>query len=68
MDGNKRTATLALVVFAKLNGYEVCWDEREALQFIVDVAAARLDVPSIVIFLRKVLRWQERGTERKWKS
>jgi death-on-curing protein len=68
VDGNKRTATLALVVFAKLNGYEVCWDEREALQFIVDVATARLDVPSIVTSLRKVLRWQERGTERKWRS
>ena len=56
MDGNKRTATLALVVFAKLNGYEVCWDEREALQFIVDVATTRLDVPSIATFLREVLR------------
>lgn len=68
VDGNRRTATLALVVFAKLNGYEVCWDEREALRFIVDIATARLDIPSIVGFLHKVLRRQERGTGSRWTS
>jgi len=38
LDGNKRTAVLATLVFADLNGYQLCWDQNEALDFMLRLA------------------------------
>lgn len=51
MDGNKRTATLALVAFLNLNGRSVNWEPSEALNFIVEIAEGKHDVPAITRWL-----------------
>lgn len=35
VDGNKRTATVATILFLELNGYTVRWNDEAALDFIV---------------------------------
>ena len=38
VDGNKRTSVVAVIMFLRLNGYQVTWDAQNALAFILDVA------------------------------
>jgi hypothetical protein len=47
VDDNRRTATLAIVVFARLNGHKVRWGERGALQYMLDIATGWLDLQGI---------------------
>lgn len=56
VDGNKRTATLAMMSFLELNQVRPKWDREEALEFIVEVAEGKHDVPAIA-------RWLEVNTE-----
>lgn len=52
VDGNKRTSTIALIMFLRLNNYRVNWNPEEALQFIVEVATGHHDdVPAIAAWL-----------------
>lgn len=53
VDGNKRTAVLATVVFADLNGYEVRWDQGEALAFVLRLADHRAGFDDVNRFLRE---------------
>ena len=53
VDGNKRTAVLATLVFLDLNGYIICWDQREALDFILRLAERQVDLDEITDFLRE---------------
>ena len=47
MDGNKRLAWLATVVFLDLNGHTVDLDDDEAFQLVMDAAEGDLDVEQI---------------------
>lgn len=40
-DGNKRTATVAMLFMLKVNGWQMAWDETAALTWIVDVAEGK---------------------------
>jgi death-on-curing protein len=51
VDGNKRTATVALIVFLRLNGYRVVWDPEGALDFILEAATGAHDVQTIARWL-----------------
>lgn len=42
-DGNKRTATVALLFMLDVNGQRVVWEPAEALNIILDVAEGRKD-------------------------
>jgi death on curing protein len=53
VDGNKRTAVLATLVFLDLNGYLVRWDQHEALDFMLRIAQHQIEFDDAVIFLRK---------------
>ena len=52
VDGNKRTAVLATLVFLDLNGYVVRWDQNEALDFVLRLAVDRIQLDDAVTFLR----------------
>ena len=56
VDGNKRIAQLLPTHFLKKNGLKVIWKQPEALEFIIEVAEGKHDVPSIA-------QWLEANTE-----
>jgi death on curing protein len=43
MDGNKRTALVASIVFLKLNGHDIKVDKKEAYLTFYDLAAGRIE-------------------------
>jgi death on curing protein len=47
-DGNKRTATVAMLFMLEVNGQRPVWQPSEALQAILEVAEGRWDIPDIV--------------------
>ena len=51
VDGNKRTAVLATLVFVDLNGYALEWDHRDALDFMLRLAMGQLDLEHVISFL-----------------
>lgn len=53
VDGNKRTATIATLLFLKRNGLQRAWSEGEALAFILDVAQGRFTILEIAAWLEK---------------
>ena len=55
LDGNKRTALGACLVFLRLNGVETKPDGLEWEQLVLDVAASRIDLEETTKGLRKVL-------------
>lgn len=55
VDGNKRTAVLATLVFLDLNGYMVRWDQDEALAFMLRLAAHEIELDDVIAFLRPSL-------------
>ena len=52
VDGNKRTAVLATLVFLDLNGYVVQWDQRAALDFMLRLAQHPIELDDAIVFLR----------------
>lgn len=52
VDGNKRTAVLATLVFLDLNGYVIRWDQNEALDFVLRLAVRQIALDDAVTFLR----------------
>lgn len=38
VDGNKRTATVALIIFLQINGRAPGWNPAEALEYIIEIA------------------------------
>lgn len=47
VDGNKRLALLAIVVFLRINGYNLDLTEDEAFELTMSVAAGQLDADGI---------------------
>ncbi|MDA8035198.1 MAG: type II toxin-antitoxin system death-on-curing family toxin [Actinomycetota bacterium] len=56
VDGNKRLAWLAVVVFLDLNGCEVALRDDEAFDLVVDVARGAIDARAIAERWRVVAR------------
>jgi death-on-curing protein len=52
VDGNKRTAVLATLVFLDLNGYVIRWDQHEALDFILRLIQHQIELDDAIVFLR----------------
>jgi death-on-curing protein len=60
LDGNKRTAMTAAIVFLRLNGVEPAPDSGKWEQLVLDVAASRLDRDGTTKRLRTLLRRRKR--------
>jgi death-on-curing protein len=56
LDGNKRTAMMAAIVFLRLNGIETAPDGPRWEKLILDVAAGRIDRDMTTRRLRSLLR------------
>ena len=56
VDGNKRLAWLAVVVFLDLNGHAPDLDDESAFQLVMDAAAGAADVEDLAERLRVVER------------
>jgi death on curing protein len=52
VDGNKRLALLAMVVFLLVNGFELTLDDDEAFELTMAVAAGELDAEEIELRIR----------------
>jgi len=50
-DGNKRSATQAVAVFLRRNGYAPTWTPQQAYDFVLEVAQAQHDVSAIAAWL-----------------
>ena len=58
LDGNKRTAMMAPIVFLRLNAIEPLPDSAKWEKLMLDVAASQLDRDQTTTCLRKLLRLQ----------
>lgn len=56
IDGNKRTAFLAGVLFVEMNGYRFVANEEDAAQAFLQLAAGRLDEAAFATWLRANVR------------
>lgn len=56
VDGNKRTAMTAAIVFLRLNGVKPAPDSKKWEQLVLDVAASRLDRDGTTTRLKSLLR------------
>lgn len=56
LDGNKRTAMTAAIVFLRLNGIEPAPDGKAWEELVLDVAASRIDREQTTGRLRKLLK------------
>ena len=56
IDGNKRTAMMASIIFLRLNGIEPRPDSERWERLMLDVAASRLDRDQTTARLRKLLK------------
>ncbi|MBI5302447.1 MAG: type II toxin-antitoxin system death-on-curing family toxin [Chloroflexi bacterium] len=56
MDGNKRTATLALLEFLERNGHKLDTTNDDLYQFAMDVATSVLDKEQVTEWIRAHLR------------
>jgi len=54
VDGNKRLAWLATVVFCDLNGFEPQLNDQEAFELVWDVASTQMEVAEVAERLRLV--------------
>jgi death-on-curing protein len=56
LDGNKRTAMMAAIVFLRLNGIETAPDSADWEKLMLDVATSKIERPQTTARLRKLLR------------
>ena len=54
VDGNKRTAVAAAIVFLRINGMETAPDSEKWERLLLDVAAGKLDRDQTTQYLRKL--------------
>jgi death on curing protein len=53
VDGNKRTSTVAMILFLRLNGYRVTWEPEDALAFILEAATGQHGLEAITGWLNQ---------------
>jgi death-on-curing protein len=56
IDGNKRTAMMAAIVFLRLNGIEPAPDSGEWEEFVLELASSKLDRDATTRRLRKLMK------------
>ena len=56
LDGNKRTAMMAAIVFLRINGIETLPDSAEWERLMLDVASSKIDRDETTCRLRKLLK------------
>lgn len=56
LDGNKRTAMMAAIVFLRLNGVDTLPDSERWEQLMLDVAASKIDRDATTRRLRKLIK------------
>ena len=56
LDGNKRTAMAAAIVFLRLNGFHPPADDEKWEELVLDVAASKIDREQTTSRLRKLVR------------
>jgi death-on-curing protein len=56
VDGNKRTAVAAAIVFLRINGMETAPDSEKWERLLLDVAAGKLDRDQTTQYLRKLAK------------
>jgi death on curing protein len=56
LDGNKRTAMAAAVVFLRLNGFDPAADSDDWVRLVLDVASGKIDREQTTRRLRKLVR------------
>lgn len=56
VDGNKRTAITATIVFLRLNGYEDVADEDDLVALALDAAEGQVDAAGITARLKELVR------------
>ena len=61
VDGNKRTAMTAAIVFLRLNGMEPAPDSEKWEQLVIDIASSRLDRDGTTKHLRALLRGRRKS-------
>ena len=66
LDGNKRTAMMAAIVFLRLNGIEPAPDSNAWEELMLDVAASKLDRDTTTRRLRKLVG--RRSTRERFRS
>lgn len=54
MDGNKRTAFAAMVVFLRINGIQIIAEEEESINMLLDISAHKKDKKDLEDWIRKV--------------
>jgi len=64
VDGNKRTAVLATLVFLDLNGYTIRWNQHEALDFVLNLAVHQIELDDAVTFLRSRMHHKDIAASR----
>lgn len=62
LDGNKRTAMLAAIVFLRINGFETAADSPDWEALMVDVGASRLDRDQTTERLRPLVKFPNTET------
>lgn len=58
VDGNKRTGTVAALVFLALNGHDFNAPEDDLTDMVIAVASGQLDKSDVTLFIRK---WTRKG-------
>jgi death on curing protein len=58
VDGNKRPALMAMLLFSGFNGYRLSATEDERVQVIIDIAAGELD--SVPVIAERLAGWAVR--------
>ena len=64
VDGNKRTAMAAAIVFSRMNGSETAPDSKDWEDLMLDVAAGRIDRETTTARLRKLVLSPKRTRKR----
>lgn len=52
IDGNKRAAYQAMILFLALNGFSLSADKVDAIQTILDVAAGKIGIDPLAVWIR----------------
>jgi len=62
IDGNKRSGTVAALVFLLLNGYSFTATEKDLVKAVVAVASGKMTKAELALFFRK---WAKKGSGKK---
>jgi len=56
VDGNKRTALIAMLAFLGVNGFHLVANPTDVFDLVVGVAAGRISKPEVAVFIKRYRR------------